>query len=97
MSGLGLCRLVLNHSTHVEGLKGALQKLATVSGINTLVPGRLATSRSKHEGFKLHISVATPHGFKLIARRGKTAQEVFVVTDLNREDLDLAIAKSTNR
>ena len=30
--------------------------------------------------------------YKLIARHGKTAQEVFVVTDLTKEDLEKAIA-----
>jgi hypothetical protein len=30
-------------------------------------------------------------GFKLIARTGKSVQEVFVITDLNQEDLAMAI------
>ena len=97
MSGSRLSRVVWNHSTHLEGLTGVLNKLATVPGIGTLVPGRLSNSRGKHEGFRLSISVTTPRGWKLIARRGKSAQEVFVVTDLKREELDLAIRRATTQ
>ena len=30
-------------------------------------------------------------GFKVIARQGKTVQEVFIVTDLSQQELELAI------
>mmetsp|Transcript_5332 Transcript_5332/g.10867 ORF Transcript_5332/g.10867 Transcript_5332/m.10867 type:complete len:96 (+) Transcript_5332:106-393(+) len=84
-------KVVLNHSTHVEGLTSVLHRLASRFPDLTLIPGRIATSRGRHEGFDLKITTPTPQGFKLVARRGKTAQEVFVVTTLNRDELNHAI------
>eukprot|EP00959_Pyramimonas_sp_CCMP1952_P384148 8050720-Pyramimonas_sp.AAC.1 len=86
-------KVVLNHSTHVEGLTAVLRRLATHEGVAVLIPGRIATSRGRHEGFNLKITTPTPQGFKLVARRGKTAQEVFVVTSLKREELESSIKK----
>jgi len=33
------------------------------------------------------LSVKTIYGYKAIARKGKTAQEVFISTDLNKDEL----------
>lgn len=43
----------------------------------------------------MQIKVSTPirGGFKLIARKGKTFQEVFIVTTLNQLELEEAIAQ----
>jgi hypothetical protein len=40
------------------------------------------------------VTVATEGGFKLVARKGSQAQEVFVVADLDRDTLEGAIAWS---
>jgi hypothetical protein len=39
------------------------------------------------------VSVPVRGGYKLIARKGKTIQEVFIVTDLTQEGLEGAIAQ----
>jgi hypothetical protein len=39
------------------------------------------------------VSVPIRGGFKLIARKGKTFQEVFLLTTLSQEDLEEAIAQ----
>ena len=40
------------------------------------------------------VTVPTRQGFKLIARRGTMAQEVFVVTQLDRSSIERAVADS---
>jgi hypothetical protein len=86
-------RLVLNHSTHIPGLIALLEKLVKVGGIQTITPGVICSVRSHSPKFKLKISVPIRGGFKAIARQGKTAQEVFIVTTLLQDELESAIAQ----
>jgi len=86
-----LGRLVLNHSTNLEGLIPILQKLSLNENIKTITPATI--SRVKGRSFKLiiRLSVKTINGYKAIARKGKTAQEVFISTDLNKNELNQII------
>ena len=86
-------RLVWNHSTHLPGLIPILKQLTQYHGIRTVTPAVLKTVRSNAQTFRLKVSVPISGGFKLIARKGKTAQEVFVVTDLSQAQLEEAIAQ----
>ena len=86
-------RLVWNHSTHIEGLIPILEKLTQYQGIDTVTPGVITRSRSHIPQMKLKVSVAIRGGFKLIARQGKTVQEVFMLTSLAQEDLEKVIAQ----
>ncbi|NEQ37364.1 MAG: metal-binding protein [Okeania sp. SIO3I5] len=86
-------RLVWNHSTHIKGLIPILEKLTQHQGIETVTPGEIGNSRSHIPQMKLKISVPIRGGFKLIARQGKTVQEVFMLTSLSQEDLEEAIAQ----
>jgi hypothetical protein len=85
-------RLVLNHSTHVPGLIPVLQRLVQRSGVRTVTPGVISRARGHAPHLKLKISVPIQGGFKLVARRGKTVQEVFVLTTLSEVALTEAIA-----
>ena len=78
-------RLVLNHSTNIEGLIPILQKLAHNINIRTVTP---AARSSK---LIIRLSVKTINGYKAIARKGKTAQEVFISTDLSKNELKCII------
>ena len=51
----------------------------------------ISRGRSHAPKFRLKISVPIRGGFKLIARQGKSIQEVFVITALNAEELKDAI------
>ncbi|NJP11765.1 MAG: metal-binding protein [Leptolyngbyaceae cyanobacterium RU_5_1] len=86
-------RLVLNHSTHIPGLISILERLTQQVGIQTVTPGVIASARSHAPKMTLKPSVPIRGGFKLIARQGKTVQEVFVLTSLNKEQLEAAIAQ----
>lgn len=81
-------RLVLNHSTHLPGLIPILEKLIQFPGIQTVTPGVIGSVRAHAPHMKLKVSVSIRGGFKVIARQGKTVQEVFVVTTLSQEQLE---------
>jgi hypothetical protein len=84
-------RLVWNHSTHLPGLIPILKRLTQVAGIGTVTPAAIGRTKSHSPQFKIKISTAIRGGYKLIARKGKMFQEVFVLTELNQEDLLTAI------
>ena len=85
-------RLVLTHSTYVPGLIPVLERLAQVAGIQTITPAVIGRVKSHAPNLNLRVSVPIQGGFKLLARRGKTVQEVFVITSLSQEQLRGAIA-----
>ena len=82
-----LGRLVLNHSTNIEGLIPILQKLALESNIKTITPAVISRARGRSSKLIIRLSVKTINGYKAIARKGKTAQEVFISTDLSKDEL----------
>jgi len=86
-------RLVWNHSTHLDGLIPILEKLIRFDGISTVTPGVISRSRAHIPHLKLKISVPIRGGYKIIARQGKTVQEVFVITELTQEELEEIISQ----
>lgn len=86
-------RLVWNHSTHLPGLIPILEKLLECEGISTITPGRIKQTRSHIPKMKLRISVPIRGGYKAIARQGKTVQEVFILSTLEQNQLEAAIAE----
>ena len=82
-----LGRLVVNHSTNIEGLIPILQKLALNTNIKTITPAVISRARGKSSKLIIRLSVKTINGYKAIARKGKTAQEVFISTDLGKDEL----------
>ena len=80
-------RVVLNHSTHIEGLIPVLQKLASNINIKTVTPAIISKVRGRSSSLVIRVSVKTINGYKAIARKGQTAQEVFISTDLSKDEL----------
>ena len=80
-------RLVLNHSSNVDGLIPILQKLALNSNIKTITPAVISRARGKSSKLIIRLSIKTINGYKAIARKGKTAQEIFISTDLGKDEL----------
>ena len=80
-------RLVLNHSSNIEGLIPILQKLALNIHIRTITPAAISRVRGRSSKLFIRLSVKTINGYKAIARKGKTAQEVFISTDLSKDEL----------
>lgn len=97
MANPGRGRLVLNHSTHLPKLIPVLERLTKVEGIQTITPGVIGRVKGHVPRMQLRISVPIRGGFKIIARQGKTVQEVFVLTTLSQEQLERAIAIALER
>ena len=84
-------RVVITHSTYVEGLIPLLRKLALHPQVDTITPAVISRVRGRSQGLQLRISAPLMGGWKLVARRGSSAQEVFLTTSLDREALQRAV------
>ena len=84
-------RVVITHSTYVEGLIPLLRKLALHPQVDTITPAVISRVRGRSQGLRLRISAPLTGGWKLVARRGSSAQEVFLTTSLDREALQRAV------
>ena len=85
-------RLVLNHSTNLEGLVPVLRKLIEHDEIAKLVPARIHHTRApSRRGLKIGITTEVPGGYKMIARAQSSAQEVFVTTGMDATALAQAV------
>ncbi len=80
-------RVVITHSTYLEGLIPLLRQLARAEGIDTVTPAVISRVRGRNPGLRLRVSAPIRGGYKLVARRGGSAQEVFVITAWSREAL----------
>ena len=90
-------RLVITHSTYLEGLIPLLKRLVQDPAIDTITPAVIARVRGRSPELRLRVSTPITGGWKLVARRGSSAQEVFVVTGLNAEALEDRIVQAPSR
>jgi hypothetical protein len=84
-------RVVITHSTYVEGLIPLLRKLALHPQVDTITPAVISRVRGRSNGLRLRVSAPLIGGWKLVARRGSSAQEVFLTTSLDRDTLQNAV------
>ena len=87
-------RLVQNHSTHIEGLIKWLKRIAECEKVQTVTPASLARANGRGEKLELKVTIKTNEGFKLLARKGKLVQEVFIVTSLDKKEIKILIQKT---
>ena len=87
-------RLVQNHSTNIKGLIKWLKIIAKRDEIKTITPACLSSTNGREERLTLKVTVKTNEGFKLLARKGKLVQEVFIVTTLEKTQIDELIEKT---
>ena len=86
-------RIVLTHSTYFEGLIPILKKLALNKQIQTVTPGIIAKVKGRSSKLIIRVSVKTISGYKAIARRGQTAQEIFISTNISKDELTNLLIK----
>ena len=89
-------RLVITHSTYLEGLIPLLKRLVEEVGIETVTPAVICRVRGRCVGLRLRVSTPITGGYKLVARRGTSAQEVFVVTGWERQRLQEHLDRLAN-
>ena len=87
-------RLVKNHSTHIDGLIKWLKRIAESKEIQTVTPACLSKANGRGEKLLLKVTIKTNEGFKLLARKGKLVQEVFIVTRLDETEVKQIIEKA---
>ncbi len=87
-------RVVITHSTYIPGLIDLLEKLAARPEIQTITPAVISRAKSNSPQLRLKVSVPIIGGHKLIARKSKSAQEVFVITQWSKAELEQAIAQT---
>ena len=87
-------RLVITHSTYLDGLIPLLRRLVRSPEIDTVTPAVISRVRGRAPELRLRVSIPITGGWKLVARRGSSAQEVFVVTALDQASLETLIAQT---
>ena len=80
-------RVVITHSTYIKGLIPVLKKLALHESIKTVTPAIISKVRGRSSKLTIRVSVITIGGYKAIARKGQSAQEIFITTDMNIDEL----------
>ncbi len=91
---LKMGRLVQNHSTNIDGLIKWLKKIAASNEIKTVTPASLSKTKGRGEKLELKITVKTNEGYKLLARKGRLVQEVFLVTSLADSEIKKIIEET---
>ena len=86
-----MARIVLTHSTYLEGLIKGLKRISCEEGIQTITPGVIGRCSGRSNSLTFRITRKTEKGYKLIARKGKSYQEVFLVTKLSMEEIEKLI------
>jgi hypothetical protein len=61
--------------------------MAAEPGIDTVTPAVISRVKGRSPGLRLRVSTPICGGHKLVARRGSSAQEVFVVTTWSKDQL----------
>lgn len=74
-------RGVKRDHTILEGFDEALERIAALDAVQSVIPGRIAQIRSSASHKRLTYQYPTDTGAKLQAKGGGAVQEIFVVTE----------------
>ena len=85
-------RVVITHTTYIEGLLPRLRKLALNSLVKTVTPSVINRSKGQSPGLEIRVSREIRGGFKLIARKGSSVQDIYVITNLDKESITKMIS-----
>ena len=66
-------------------------RLANEPGIDTVTPAVISRVKGRSPDLRLRVSAPITGGHKLVARRGSSAQEVFLITSLSADQLETLI------
>ena len=64
--------------------------------IKTITPAVISRAKGRSSKLIIRLYVKTINGYKAIARKGKSAQEVFISTDLSKDELKQIIEIHNN-
>ena len=80
-------RIVITHSTYLEGLIERLKLISKDNKVKTITPGRISKTKGRRESLELKITTKIKGCFKLLARKGNSVQEVFLITEIDENYL----------
>jgi len=84
-------RLKVEHSI-IEGLREVLEALLAANPrIRSIIPGVIRKVRDARGPVKARVTVPVQNGWKAIALSGGARQELFVSTEMTREELEAAL------
>ncbi len=87
-------RLKIEHSI-IDGVRGILEELLKATPeIRSVIPGVIRPVRDARGKVRVHVTVPTQNGWKAIALSAGARQELFISTDLKKEELEGALAKA---
>ena len=82
-----MARIVLTHSSYIDGLIKWAKSISNNEGIKTITPGIIGRTKGRVNQLTIRITRDTREGFKLIARNGNCYQEIYLVTNLNYHEI----------
>ena len=87
-------RLKVEHSI-IDGVRDILETLlASNPTIRAVIPGVIRPVRDARGKVRVRITVPTQNGWKAIALSAGARQELFISTDLSKEQVEAALAKA---
>jgi len=87
-------RLKVEHSI-IDGVRGILENLLHSNpAIRSVIPGVIRPVRDARGKVRVHITVPTQNGWKAIALSAGARQELFISTDLSKEELEAALTNA---
>ena len=87
-------RLKVEHSI-IDGVREILERvLAATPEIRSIIPGVIRPVRDARGLVKVRITVPVQNGWKAIALSAGARQELFISTDLSKEQVESALSKA---
>src|SRR5436305_12363885 len=87
-------RLKIKHSI-IDGVREILEELlASDARIRSVIPGVIRPVRDARGKVRVRVTVPTQNGWKAIALSAGARQELFISTDLNKDEVEGALAKA---
>jgi hypothetical protein len=87
-------KLKIEHSI-IDEVRGLLERLLAANPeIRSVIPGVIRPVRDARGKIQAHVTVPTQNGWKAIALSAGARQELFISTNLTKEQLDQALIKA---
>ncbi len=80
-------KLKVEHSI-IDGLRDVLERVLEREDVRSIIPGVIRPVRDAKGKVRVHVTVPTANGWKAIALSAGARQELFVSTDLGKEELE---------
>src|SRR3954447_1190590 len=87
-------RLKIEHSI-IDGVRGILEEFLRQNlAVRSVIPGVIRPVRDARGKVKMRVTVPTQNGWKAIALSAGARQELFISTDLKKDEVERAMARA---